>query len=223
MLPWLPRRASRLCWPQTATPDSSWPRWTRCGSAPTSVTWGWMWAAGSLGSTGWCSPPAARISLLCSPGGCGRPIKRRCRSSEWRLKSLRFCWSSYTQVCMDPDIPTITCNQICMMCTFLCKWMCAPCLTRSDQCDSGERPGADGGSRHAAAERGGVYLWRVPQGPHGSDQLCGHLSVPWADCLHGYARVHRELHSCPLSGGRKQSEALYVIWYLSCSVFTCNV
>lgn len=114
MLPWRRRRPSRLCWPQTATPDSSWPRWTRCGSARTFATWGWRLAAASSGSTDWCSPPAARTSPLFSPGGWWRRIKRRCRSLEWRRRSLRFCWTSYTQVCNDPDIPISVFNKICV-------------------------------------------------------------------------------------------------------------
>lgn len=63
-------------------------------------------------------------------------------------------------------------------------------LHRSDQRNCGERSGADGGSRHAAAKRGGVYLWRVSKRSHGPIQLRGRLSVSGTDCLCGNARVY---------------------------------
>lgn len=156
-LPWQPQGVTRLCWPQIVTPGWCWPRWTSCVSAQTSATWVWTSGAGSSGSTGLSSLPAARTSQPCSRGGWRRRTRTKCTSLEWTRSSLRVCWN--------------LCTQVVIWITFFWggeqtnkKHVKANIFSvfRSDQCNRGQRSGADGGRRHAAPEWGCFRLRGVP-------------------------------------------------------------
>lgn len=84
------------------------------------------------------------------------------------LPSVWFSMSFLPSFCFYPSVRALT-NFLqwyvnvstYLLSLFFPSWKCALFLFRSDRRHCGECSGTDGGSRHAAAEWGGVHLWGV--------------------------------------------------------------